>query len=183
MLLFAAVLIICICFLRVTVQADVNLCASVQCRLRIRCLKITKTWRWNSAAAPRSPQRRQRAFSLLRLLRQSRGTRRFLRRCLHLDMLYMRLLLHTEDAARSALLTGALRSIPLCIPALHQRHIRIEVLPDFFQGRSSLQTRCIFHLRLGTIILTAILLMTAYLRRRQLTESEEATLWNILSAN
>ena len=110
--------------------------------------------------------------SLLSLFRRANRARHFLLTHIHLDQLDALALLRTQDAARSALLAGTFRSIAACIPPLRRRPVRIRVLPEFFRAHSTVNARCIIRVRVGTILLTAMMLLTAYLRQRRLTESE-----------
>ena len=117
-------------------------------------------------------------------LRQSRGgmlldaflradkARAFLLRFTHLERLDGQVLLRTEDAARCAMLTGGVQAVLNCIPALRRGPVRIRILPDFFRAHTTVDARCIIRLRVGTIILTAGMLLLAWLRERRLQESE-----------
>lgn len=98
--------------------------------------------------------------------------RRFLLSHLHLDRLEGLLLLRTGDAAHSAILSGTLQSLLSCIPATRMGRIALRVLPEFFREHSTIRLRCIIRFRLGTIILTAGMLLFRYLKRRHPTESE-----------
>lgn len=102
------------------------------------------------------------ADKLLPLLRVSRPARRFLIRHTHAERLDMQLLLHTSSAASTALLTGALQTTLLLLPPQWRRISRIRVTPDFLRDRSTLQARCIFRLCVGTLFITAGLLLAEH---------------------
>lgn len=51
-------------------------------------------------------------------------------------------------------------------------NIRIRVMPEFFRAHSTVALRCIIRLKLGTIILTAGLLLPALFREQRRHESE-----------
>ena len=93
-------------------------------------------------------------------------------RAVRLEKLDILALLRTQDAARSAILAGTVQNTLTCLPLLRRESIRIRVLPEFFRAHSTLAVRCIIRLRVGTIILTAMMLLIAYFREQRLTESE-----------
>lgn len=83
-----------------------------------------------------------------------------IRRLLRLDgqfRLQALLRLGLDDAARTAILTGLLQQAARFLP--RQADIRIQ--PEFI-GRTRLQARCIVFLHLGTLLITAAMLLTAY---------------------
>lgn len=173
MLVLLAVLALgCACFLPVTIQADVYHYAATQARITARLVCFTKTWRISGLSGAAVRLRRSRSRMLLDLLRRADGARRFLLRHAHLDRLDALVLLRTEDAARTAILSGTAQSIPAFIPAARRNGVRIRVLPEFFRAHSTVSARCIIRIRLGTIIVTATMLLIAYWRGQRLAESE-----------
>ena len=101
------------------------------------------------------------------IFRSADKVRHFLRTHTHLQKLDVLLLLHTNDAAHTALLTGIIR--PLV--QLPRRNTRICIQPDFFRPYSTVQIRCIIRWKLGTLLLTSMMLLVAYIRQR-ISESE-----------
>lgn len=189
LLLLFALLAVYIVLLEIRIQADIQHEDGTQARVILRLAGIHKTWRLmltrtsqgrqvmlakNDGAHPLSGKgfREGRGRFLLSVFRRADQTRHFLLHHIHLDRLDALALLRTEDAARSALLSGTLQSIAACLPASRRRSMRIRVLPEFFRAHSTVKARCIIHLRVGTIILTAMMLLIAALRTQRLTESE-----------
>ena len=80
----------------------------------------------------------------------------------------LRLIDYATFRAGAALLSGGLQGI-MNIPALPQNKVRIRILPDFFRGRTTWQARCIFHFRLGIILLTMLMLLASRLQRKART--------------
>ncbi|MBQ3157397.1 MAG: hypothetical protein IJB81_10850 [Clostridia bacterium] len=76
------------------------------------------------------------------------------------------LLLRTQDAARSALLSGTLQGALSGLPEVQQGRMHIRIMPEFFRPRSSCRIRCIISVRPGTLLLTAIRLLFAYLQQQ-----------------
>ena len=154
-----------------TVQVDIHHSTGTEGRVRLDYLCLHKGWRWDSQQAP--PQHQHRQKQLLQELRHvDIQVWRFLLRHIQLQQLDMLVLLRTGDAAHSALLSGTLRNIAGCIPALHRRAIRIQILPEFFREHATVKLRCIIRLKPGTLILTAGLLLLSTLQAQRLNESE-----------
>lgn len=107
---------------------------------------------------------------MTQLLRRAAGARRFLLRHIHWDTVQGLLLLRMDNAAHSALVCGAAAGILRCIPALHRA--KLCVLPEFFRPHSTVHLKCIIRVKVGTIILTAGMLLLAWLRMRHPQESE-----------
>ncbi len=177
-------------FLEAAVEADVRHFDSTRVQIQLRLLRWHRTWRLQLASTPQGHRlildderqvrpldgaqlRQSRGLAVAGTLRRADKARGFLLKHLHLDRLDALVLLRTEDAARSALLSGTVQSILRCIPALHRHHVRLCVLPEFFRAHSTVNVRCIIRFRLGTIILTAGMLLLAWFREQHLTESEE----------
>lgn len=176
-------------FLEVTILADLRHFESTRARVILRIAGVHKTWRLmllqteqghrlvladNYGAHPLDANqlRQSRSSKLLDALRRADKARGFLLHHIRLDRLNTLVLLRTEDAARSAVLSGTVQGALACIPALHRKAIRIQVLPEFFRAHSTVNARCIIRIRLGTIILTAMMLLMAWIREQRLTESE-----------
>ncbi len=147
---------------RITAQHDEN----TSYHVTINYLLFRRTWPsgQKSGGSPR-PKHGQ---NLLSRLRKAAQVSRFVRRHIHLEALDALVLLHTGDAAGSALLSGGLQGI-MNIPALPRNKVRVRILPDFFRGRTTWQARCIFHFRLGIILLTMLMLLASRLQRKART--------------
>ncbi len=165
-LFLAALLLLEAMLLPDTFRADVRRHGSTWFRVTARYAFFTRTWQ-SGAPAP-TQARRQHGRRLLFALRQAEAAQRFLLRHVQLDRLDACILLRTEDAARTSLLAGALQGLAY-LPAVQRRHVRIRVLPDFFRPHSTLQTRCIIHVRMGTILLTMLMLLAFRLRQKART--------------
>ena len=112
--------------------------------------------RWQPRIAPGMPAQPKPLLRSLGSLWRSDRARRLLR----LDgqfRLQAMLHLSLDDAAYTALLTGLLQQAARFLP--QQADIRIQ--PEFI-GRTRLQARCIVFLHLGTLLITAAMLLTAY---------------------
>lgn len=184
-----ALLTVYAAFLQATLQAELHWHEAAQLRLCLHLAGFHKTWQYHLNRTAQGHQLHRtdrhgtkpvdttrlhgnRARILMELLRRADKAWRFLLAHLHLDRLDALLLLRTGDAAHSALLSGGLQGLAGCIPASLRKNVHIRVLPDFFRPHSTLNARCIIRFRLGTIILTAGLLIMAYIREQQPTESE-----------
>lgn len=91
-----------------------------------------------------------------------------------LEQLLVHVSLALRDPAATALTTAFLRQIRLLIPANCREKVRIAIAPDFLHEQTVLAARCIIFLHLGTIIVAAAMVLTAW---------KEASSWNIPSAN
>ena len=167
--LLAAILAVYAVFLPVELTVHIRHHGQTQTWLTLRFLGLHKSWHFEGIAGVTAPMRRNPDSSLRRAWRNATTTRRYLRKHTKLTKLDALVLLRTGDAARTALLTGMLRSLTAIIP---RRHVRICLLPDFFRTNSTLQVRCIIRWKLGTLFLTAWMLLAETLFRRHLTESE-----------
>lgn len=172
LMLLMALLLGYACFLPVTLQADVHYHASTRARIIVHVAGLTKTWHFSGLTGAATQLRQSRIRLLLEMFRRADKARVFLLHNIHINQLDALILLCTGDAARSALLTATIQGTLGCIPHLRRRNVRIRVLPDFFRERSTVSARCIIRLRVGTIILTATMLLIAHFRGQRLTESE-----------
>lgn len=121
------------------------------------------------------------AGSMTTLLRESHSARRFLMRHTHAEQIDAQLLLHTASAASTALLTGTIHTGAQLLPARWRSRLRLRVLPDFLRDHSTLQARCIFRVCVGTIIITAGLLLATL--AAQAIDKEAHSIWNTPSEN
>lgn len=112
------------------------------------------------------------ADHMLSALRRADKARHFLIRHIHPERLDASLLLHTENAAATALLTGAMRTLTGCLPLHWREKMHVRIQPDFFREHTTIQARCILRFRLGTIIITACMLLAAIAVQRAYTARE-----------
>lgn len=120
------------------------------------------------------------AGRMLRLLNQTPRVRRLLLHQMKPAQLDVQLLLHVGDAAATALAAGLARSFATLLPVSWRAILRLRIQPDFLSPRSALQARCIFRVRLGTIAMTALLLLATFAAQ---AIKKEAKTWNTPSEN
>lgn len=125
---------------------------------------------------PTDDSRARAVDSLMRTFRHSKAVRRFLRRHIHPERLDAQVLLHTGSAAATALLTGAVRTAAALLQGRWREVARMRILPDFLHERTTVQARCIFSLRLGTLLITSVLLLAEH--AAQAINREAHSLWN-----
>lgn len=188
-LLFLVLLTGMALLMEIRIQVDFHHGEQTQARIIVEHAGFRKTWQALLTRSSRGHQvllgtedhvqplevsssQQRRSLSLLSLFRRANRARHFLLTHIHLVQLDALALLRTQDAARSVLLSGTLQSMLACISPLRRSPVRIRVLPEFFRAHSTVNAQCIIRLRVGTIFLTAMMLLTAYLRQRRLTESE-----------
>lgn len=176
----------------VRLQADVYHADQTLGRIRLTVAGLPHTWRLKLVRTPTGHQiiaagkdgsehalapealQGSPAERLISQLLASDGPRRYLLRHIRLERLDAALRLHSEDAARTALLTGFIRSLTAFIPPAWRERARLRVTPEFVRDRSILQARCILHFRLGTIIITAGMLLASIASQRALKAREAA---------
>lgn len=71
-----------------------------------------------------------------------------------------------DNAARTALTAGSLQSLWRVLPAAWRRKARLRVRPDFLGSQSGMQVRCMVFFHLGTLFLTAGMLLMSYAMER-----------------
>ena len=103
---------------------------------------------------------------LLRTLLRGNHARQLLFRGLTLLRLDVALNISLDNAARTALTAGSLQSLWRALPCSWRKRARLQVRPDFLSGQGSVQARWIVFFHLGTLILTAALLLMSYLTER-----------------
>lgn len=153
--------------LPLTVQADIHLHQQTFTRIQVHFAFLHKSWQIHGFSPAADQLNLHQGKRLLSLFKRANQARRYLLSHTQLDKLEALLLLRTDDAAHTALLTGVLQPLN----QLPRRNVRIRVFPDFFRPRSTLQLRCIIRCKLGTLLLTSIMLLAAYIRQRN-SESE-----------
>ena len=155
------------CCLPLTLRADIHHHGQTQAHIQLRLAWLHKTWRITGLPGAAAQLQTNRSRRMLALFRRADKARRFLLAHTALERLDALILLRTADAARTALLTGIIRPFV----QLSGKRRRICVQPDFFRPHSTLQLRCIIRWKLGTLLLTSMMLLAAYIRQR-ITESE-----------
>jgi len=103
---------------------------------------------------------------LLRAIRKRKWLRQLILRSVHLQQLTGRILLSTESAASTALLTGAAWGMLSLLPPQWRSQTHLTVTPDFFSGKTYFQGKCMVSARLGMIVLCAAGLLMAWLREK-----------------
>ena len=159
-----------VCLLPVTFQFDMTHGEDSRWRVMIRCWLIHKELQ-GKETKDKNGQAHSRRRYLPALLQTDKRAIRYLLARIHLQ-LNVQAFLQTGDAAQSALFVGALRTLCACIPSLHRKELRIQLLPEFFREYSTINLRCMFCMKLGTLILTAMLLCLKYFQTHQQKESE-----------
>lgn len=101
--------------------------------------------------------------AMLHAVNRAHHARRVLLRGITLLRLDMALNVSLGDAARTALTAGAIQSLWRALPCHWRRRARLQVRPDFLNGRGSVQARCMVFFRLGTMIFAATLLLLSVL--------------------
>ena len=184
-MLWALIILIMIILLTLPaeIRTELRHTDATQLFIRLQITGIHRTWRLlllrtavghrlvldgKNGLQPLDPQsfRRSRGSTLLTALGQEKSIRRYLLQHLHLQTLEAFALLRTDDAAHSALLSGALQAILSSFPSF-RRKARIRIFPEFFRGHSTVLAKCIIRIRLGTILLTAMMLLAAQHRQHQ----------------
>lgn len=132
---------------------------------------------------PLSPTRQapdqqvQRGMTLLGAFLRSNHARHYLVRHIHLETLHASLQLALSDAAKTATLTGLISGLVTMIPCRYRDRIRIRVIPDFFHDHITASSRCILFFHLGTLLITAAMMLTALAleaREHRQPQTEEA---------
>lgn len=115
---------------------------------------------------PPPDQFRSVMVSLGTFLRSDRA-RNFFFHHVTLQELSVALRLSLNNAARTAMLTGILRTLYTLVPASWRQRIRLRAAPDFLHTSSSWQIRCILFTHLGTLVITAAMLLIAWILERR----------------
>jgi len=115
---------------------------------------------------PRGDQLRS-AVTLLGAFLRSDHARRFFFRQVQLRRLRLSLHLCLDNAARTAMLTGFVRTVYAVLPPIWREKIRIQAAPDFLRAHSALRGQCILFTRLGTLVITAAMLLIAWMLERR----------------
>lgn len=101
--------------------------------------------------------------------------RRLIKQYVQLEALRIGVRLALSDAAATAMVTGALRSLPTLLPCDWQKRVRIHVVPDFLAQGTMGQGECIIFTHLGILLITGVMLLTAWKReQREHQQAREA---------
>ena len=114
-------------------------------------------------AAPASVKQN---LTLLRVILRGNRARELFFHGLSLLQLDVALNVNLDNAARTALTAGGLQSLWRALPSAWRRRARLQVRPDFLGGQSNMQARCMVFFHLGTLFLTAAMLLLSYLMER-----------------
>ena len=200
-LLASAMLILALLLLPVRITLDFHHSQRTLLRLHAAYLPLEKEWRMELLHTPGGRQLiiagkgeppHQAAIAdmsggpLDRVVQRLKGdprARRFLLRHIHVDRLDAQLLLHLQSAANTALITGAVRSVASLLPQKWREHARLSIRPDFLRDKTTLNARCILHIRPGTLFLTAGLLLASAIAAQARKAREALSTWNIPSVN
>lgn len=105
-------------------------------------------------------------MTLLRAVLRGNQARELFFRGLSLQQLDIALNVSLGNAARTALTAGALQSLWRALPCQWRRKARLQVRPDFLGGHGGFQARCMIFFHLGTLLITAALLLLSYAAER-----------------
>lgn len=111
-------------------------------------------------------QFRSAMVSLGTFLRSDRA-RKFFFRHVQLQELSISTQLCLDNAARTAMITGAFRTLYSLLPPAWRRRVRLYAAPDFLHTPSSAYLRCILFTHLGTLVITAAMLLIAWMLERR----------------
>lgn len=116
------------------------------------------------------PGQVRQGVSLLRAFFRSDTARRLLLRHIDLQSLQIAFRLGLANAARTAVLTGAIQVLQQMVPERMRKRICVYARPDFVREETLTQARCIVFFHLGTLLITAAMALAAYwLERRART--------------
>ena len=116
---------------------------------------------------PASPAGMQRGMAMLgAFLRADRARRLLLRHTQLLD-LTVQAHLSLADAASTAVITGLVRAMTAFLPPAMRRKAHLALQPDFLALRSSGCVRCMVSLRVGILLITGGMALTAWLREKR----------------
>lgn len=116
---------------------------------------------------PASADQMKKGMTALGTFLRADNTRKFLLKYTHLCDLTVYLHLSTSDAAKTAMLTGLIRSLRGVVPASARKRVHIAAQPDFLSGRTTGYLRCIVSLRLGILLITGGMVLAAWLMERR----------------
>lgn len=153
----ACLLLGALMLLPVQVQGQALWAAQLQGSLTLRAgpLHVTlpqKHRGQDGAGEKKAAGKKVRPMALLRALKRHTGLRRFLVRMVHLDVLRLRALIATGDAAHTALLSGVVWGTLAMLPVGWRSRMEIQVQPDFFSSCTRAQGVWIIHARLGMLL-------------------------------
>ena len=116
---------------------------------------------------PASPAGMQRGMAMLGTFLRADKARRFLLRHTRLMDLTLRLHLSLADAASTAVITGLVRAMTAFLPPAMRRRTHLALQPDFLALRSGGRLRCMVSLRVGILLITGGMALTAWLLEKR----------------
>ncbi len=182
MLLCLSILTALLCLTRLTLRLDLHHQGRTQGRILLRWGRWRHMWHLalirtehghqvvlagtDGTPRPISPvaMKDTPADLLMQTLTRADKARRFLLRHIRLTCLDGLLCLRLQDAARCALLSGAMQGATAFVPLKWREQVHLRIVPDFFRDSSTLQIRCILSVRLGTLVITACMMIFALIR-------------------
>ena len=133
---------------------------------------------------PASPTGMQRGMAIAGAFLRADRARRYLLRHMQLIDLTAQVRLSLSDAASTAVITGLLRALTAFLPAGMRGRTHLSLQPDFLAPRTSVRLRCMISLRVGILLITGGMALTAWMleKREHAPSGKEAFPWNIPSA-
>ena len=116
---------------------------------------------------PASPAGMQRGMAMLGAFLRADKARRFLLRHTRLIDLTVQLHLSLSDAASTAVITGLVRAMTAFLPPAMRRRTHLALQPDFLALRSGGRLRCMVSLRVGILLITGGMALTAWLKEKR----------------
>lgn len=174
----------------VTLRADLRWVGSAEALIALRFWGIGPDLRWrlertrqghrlirldkSGAPKPRPRQPSVQPTTLLRATLRGNHARQLLFRGLSLQQLDIALSVSLNNAARTALTAGTLQSLWRALPCQWRRRARLQVRPDFLNQQGGVQARCMVFSHLGTLLITAAMLLLSYAMERAAHPAHQA---------
>lgn len=171
--------------LRVRAQAELTACEDVRLVFGLACIGVSKEWTMQTGkdgmilgggSVPRilQPSVMRGGFGkMLRVMKRSDRARQLLLHHITLHRLTFDARVHGQDAARTALVTGTIRTLASFLPPRIRRSSRFAVTPGFHDMPSAVHIRCIISCRTGILFITAALLGIASIREKLAAGKED----------
>lgn len=185
-LLITTVLILGLCFLPLRMQIDVQAADTLSWRIVPSILWLKKVFRFRlirtqrhhevlylpqhgsphciSSEKLQNPSGKRLALSLWNV----KPIRRYLLRHIHHFCLVTEIIVHAEDAARTAMITGFFHVISNMIHSFTD-NVSTRIIPGFSHQHTVAHTQCIFSVKLGTLLITSVMVLLHSLKRQSQT--------------
>lgn len=114
-----------------------------------------------------SPEKMQSSSGkrLLQSLRKDPAIRRYLFRRIRRFRLSAEIVVHADHAASTAMVAGILHIISL-LAHIYTDKVAARILPGFTSQRTCINARCIFSLRVGTLLITTFMMLLDSVRQQ-----------------